>query len=758
MLNRVPLGRILLSAGLLLASGPLLASQPDELNSLVKAAHSSDSQERVEALERLLELGPAAGPAAGELAKLLAQAEPDDRLLIVELLGELGAASAPAVPALVKLLDSPEPGLVPVVIQALDQLGATAEPALAALDRLAAEPLSFQTVLALAAGASIRRAMGDDTREKADRARLVELLDQPDPKIRREAIAALTGFGPAALEPLLKHAQQAEAEDQLDLIEAIARWGSAAETALPWLIELSGGSDPVLKRAATGALGSFTTAGPKAAEPLIALLSDGDASVRAEAAEALGRVGQPGDEATLEALLAHLADPDEWVRLAVIDTLGHWAQGGAPLLPKLLAALGDVDAAVAARAVTHLAELGPQAAPGLVTALEDERARPWAVILIAELGPAAAEAVPALLEAATDPRPEVRREALLALGKFPDAASRVVPIAMANLADEDLTVRYAAAGALGMLGPAAVPAEAAIRGVQRETTDEFLKAECAWVRARMHPNDRELQQQAVEALIGAMQQGPPRLRIGAARALVELNADPEVVLPALSSALTAAEPEMVQNAVEALADLGPTVVPRVRRAISIENLRSPALAVLAQLGPQAADAVPEVIGLLTADAEPVRQQALLTLAAMGPKAQSAVAAVAGLLADKSPELRSAAAYALGSIGPPAQATVPRLIQQLKDPDEAARIVAAWALLYIAPKQRDAIQSAVPVLTKALRSRRGPVRGEVVLALANLDPALLANFESLRAEVARLAAGDTDPQVRAEARSLLETWK
>ncbi len=67
-----------------------------------------------------------------------------------------------------------------------------------------------------------------------------------------------------------------------------------------------------------------------------------------------------------------------------------------------------------------------------------------------------AKAVDALLDAASDPRPQVRYRAVWALGK--SGADRAFPVICALTEDEDGAVRYDATLALGELGdPRAVP-------------------------------------------------------------------------------------------------------------------------------------------------------------------------------------------------------------------------------------------------------------------------------------------------------------
>ena len=56
--------------------------------------------------------------------------------------------------------------------------------------------------------------------------------------------------------------------------------------------------------------------------------------------------------------------------------------------------------------------------PALIKALENERAAYWACLVLRDIGPQAKDAVPALTNLLADKRPEIRREAILALAEI----------------------------------------------------------------------------------------------------------------------------------------------------------------------------------------------------------------------------------------------------------------------------------------------------------------------------------------------------
>ena len=66
-----------------------------------------------------------------------------------------------------------------------------------------------------------------------------------------------------------------------------------------------------------------------------------------------------------------------------------------PLCVKLLE---DSDPGVRMRVLNAIADAGPKAVPGLIYALNNEKAAYWACLVLREIGPAAKDAVPALVE------------------------------------------------------------------------------------------------------------------------------------------------------------------------------------------------------------------------------------------------------------------------------------------------------------------------------------------------------------------------
>ena len=223
----------------------------------------------------------------------------------------------------------------------------------------------------------------------------------------------------------------------------VRRRPSASPTATP---SASPSATPTPSAAPTPTLQGRDSAGVIAA--LIRALADSVASVREDAAYALGQLGAA---AAVEPLTARLArDPTAKVREMIAWSLGQiGSRGSTGALGA--AAQRDTSEDVRGMAVWALGQLADPASVGALAGLlrdpsEEVRGRAaWA------LGSIAPSAAPALLVVALrDLSPDVRLRAAWALGQIAD--SRTVPDLAATLRDSTTDVRHAALWALGQIG------------------------------------------------------------------------------------------------------------------------------------------------------------------------------------------------------------------------------------------------------------------------------------------------------------------
>jgi HEAT repeat protein len=172
----------------------------------------------------------------------------------------------------------------------------------------------------------------------------------------------------------------------------------------------------------------------------IELLKDPDWVVRREATITLGEMG---DERCAEPLCRALYDGDWQVREVAIDALG---QIGSPAVEKLIKLLRDWD--VRKYAIIALGKIRDERVlDPLMHQLRNEEFKEYATNALVEVGQ---PAVPRLIEALKDKDDNVRKQAVLALGRIkqPEAVDSLI----AMLADKDWYTRLTAAAALEAIG------------------------------------------------------------------------------------------------------------------------------------------------------------------------------------------------------------------------------------------------------------------------------------------------------------------
>ena len=112
------------------------------------------------------------------------------------------------------------------------------------------------------------------------------------------------------------------------------------------------------------------------------------------------------------------------------------------------------------------------------------------------------------------------------------------------------------------------------------------------------------------------------------------------------------------------------------------DLQMVAISTLATYGPDAGDAVPNLVRAVERGDSDVRANAMRTLAIIGTDTQPAVAASIRALTDDKPATRKQAADLLGRFGAKAKAAVPALKSATEDADPDVRRAAAQAILNI----------------------------------------------------------------------------
>jgi HEAT repeat protein len=374
----------------------------------------------------------------------------------------------------------------------------------------------------------------------------------------------------------------------------------------------------------------------------------------------LVRLGPAG----LAVLAQGLQAPEAEVRGRVA---GRLAGAGAEGLRLLLASLAEgsgTDPALLAPAREGLVRLAGAASA---------RERLQAVELLPHLsaGPAREEALSALAGLLADPAPEVRMAAVEGLcAQGPQAAAQAGP-AVSLLRDADEGVRQVAAGALGRLGPPAVPHLAALLG----EPDEGLRILAVGVLARVGTP-------ALEVLLDH-HDASPRVRVAVLQALAPLP-DPRA-FAALRAGLQDPEPRVRQEILRALAgrEADPHSIELLGQALTEREpllLRS-ALESLDRLGKRANAAAPALLRLAREGLPEAQQEAVLVLVRVSSEPRELVRQLGELLAAPAPGVRRAALEQLRALGPGVLGLHRDRLGKLalKDPDPGVRQAAVAAL-------------------------------------------------------------------------------
>lgn len=546
---------------------------------------------------------------------------------------------------------------------------------------------------------------------------------------------------------LVKQLSGSEAQARYRATDELANHGEAAKDAVPALIKALGDSDPKLRFRAARALGAIGPVAQESGLQLVARLKDEDALVRAHSAHALGNIGAVNDAVVPE--LAHtLADADPNVRRSAIRAIQKIKPGPDVMLPLVSKLLEDDNPSVVLHALQSMAEAGDRALPVIIGALDNQKSRYWACVVLAELGPAAKSAAPALAKVLSDEDPEERMQALIALGEIGPAAKEVVPQIAKSLQDKQGSVAYGAAFALGKIGD-----KSANAALEKEVVDndKFLAMISAWALAMINPDDVQISDRAAEMLIAGTTDEKPVVRTAAVRGLAELHDKHPEAIRALVIALKDPEPEVMGGSLQGLISLGPDAVPELTKALADKDLQVAAAAALGQIGMDATSAIPAIIAQLPGEDPGYRREAHFALAAMGPAAAAAVPELIKSLADDDLEVRYSASYALGKLGPAAKSALPALKANVKSDDEFLRLASIWSMLSIAPNEPGLAEMALPQLIDALDDERPLIRREAATALGELGPRGKQAIPALKKSV----SVEPDPDVKAAAEEALK---
>jgi len=199
----------------------------------------------------------------------------------------------------------------------------------------------------------------------------------------------------------------------------LERLGLPGTNAIPALILRLDDEKDFVREASVRALAAMT---PPAVGALLAILEQGTATARLEAARALG-LAHVSRHVAGAPLLKMSHDPVPEIRAQALASLGDILAIDPPVVARLLEALDETNIVVRATAVAALGKFQNKAAPAVarLTALlqdKEEAVRSAAARSLGQIGPEAKPALPNLEKLLADPAEEVRTHATNAVQRL----------------------------------------------------------------------------------------------------------------------------------------------------------------------------------------------------------------------------------------------------------------------------------------------------------------------------------------------------
>jgi HEAT repeat protein len=413
-----------------------IAAAGSQVDVLIRQLDHRRPAVRREAIVRLAELGPAAGPAIPRLMGCLRDSDLLVRAHAARAACRIGLPPESVVPVLAELLQREKQPVCCLSALILGDIGPNAREAVPALRTCLKAP---SAVLRLhAAEAILKIAAGDEEAVLA----LLAALDDKQGDIRYFAINAL---GSSGIE-----SEQANCAVTGALTDSDTNVAAAAALNLSRMNVCRQPCDvPAIKTGGVAVLSPELT-------QLTAELLHASTVVRQTAAIRLAQAG-PSARPAAEALNARLADRDLIVRVHAARALFSIGGYNAAILPAFVDLLGVEKPNVAVAAAHVLGRMGPQAAAALPSlhdrlAASDLLDRLVLAGAIANIDPNDREALAILTGGLRDPEGDVRYLSAIALGDAPVVHQRLAEKALSvALNDRNLRVQSAAAEALELL-------------------------------------------------------------------------------------------------------------------------------------------------------------------------------------------------------------------------------------------------------------------------------------------------------------------
>lgn len=548
-------------------------------------------------------------------------------------------------------------------------------------------------------------------------AKLIRLLDDDDPGIRRGAIEAITQRAEArvAIPSFIRRLDDPEEVVREVAFNSIRTIGAAPIESLPEILTLLRSSNHRIRSAAVIQLGWMKAGSAESITSLIRIAREEDSSeLRSFAIEALGRVG-PNAEVAIPDLRRALNSPERREVLAAIEALGSLGLRAKAAVPQLvhLAQAPDPKTRDAAIGAIGAIGAGTDAAIRMLNeCLKDQALRKACEAALARLGSPPHESLEYLIQGLGDRDVSVRLWCAVKIGDLGVSASPAVPHLTKLLDDDSRQVSLAAVKALGQIGSSAGPAVPALTRMLR---NQVLLFGILWDYSGKHVLIRDVVKGSpaseaglvygdrISAVGGISTEGRSAGEIGEM-----MKAKPGTALDLTVLHRTHGVSDQVREI-----QLMPVWV-------TDSELIGPIGEALAKIGDILRDAIPPLWRECQyPTSEPNRSGAIKALGVASAKFPEVVALATTSLQGQNVDLRRAAASILGGASPSASVAVPALFDALRDQEQSVVAAALEALSEIRQLPPEGAQMAAELL------RNSYTRAIAVSGLQRLGPGVEA---------------------------------
>jgi HEAT repeat protein len=528
--------------------------------------------------------------------------------------------------------------------------------------------------------------------------KLEKCLDDPEPRVRAHAARVMAWLRPSSTKAVavLEQARKTIHVSSTDLLADLGRMSPHNPAARKILLGMLGDDDAKTVREAYRILESLDLPADQVLGTWTRALAHADPEVRSRAIGALWTLG-PAARPAVARLRERLTKEEKDFRAYILQALVAIDPDDPTLVPLLIKSMQDPDSYVRVTVIRTLAELGPRAKAALpeieahlLNPGPKDAKRSWYDSYVAALAgaivriaPGSADAPATLLKALRQP---AIRSVIGAKNSFylrdilEDGLQTYLPTAApklrAALADKDEEVRQSVALVLVRAGleiDTALPVLLEKLWTEPDSSPEKGRFQSRVIGVLMRRRTR-MTPAVVAAACKAWQTAGPRAREVLEYGLLKLQ--PEALPHLLRQLRQADTPKARRDLAHLLTHFegqAKVVLPILLDELGDADFAAQYAAMkrLLQLGPDGADAVPDLVRLLGSPRLETRMVAAKTLGHIGRAARPAVPTLRAMLKEARPPVRLLAAEALSRIDPTVSEALHPLVAEFARPEDSS---------------------------------------------------------------------------------------